>query len=416
MDDFTAGLKTPLCENGKINLWVTFASQLFLDIHSTLREDISRGFHELRTTAEKMERSVKQALHIHKACPWLDVKHPIFDSIFTQTQYLKQDLFQFAKSINGFPIGEPFFWLKQHPLVAGLFIYHLTALYQEASMMFVNNSGAIMFAGHLYNAVRQEKLLGIQWNVMEYLMLLHKNFFVGDRPTNAQDYCKRFRLACGASAVEFAKYKRKKEGVQLSKRGQMEFSILAPVFLTFIGRYCCIECTFELSTKDLERILTQNEGKIQKTPHQKQHTKCSHLLRKSISNEQGQRQSYARLTYRDLLEGIRSSLDSEVSKFSFDYLAVHRVCWVMLRAVDDRSPEILTAMQGLSYCNHEHEHHFSCLVSSILMSAGAIERLNSQLAKKKEPPVTCGLMKLTASIIHEHIQGASSALASEAGS
>jgi len=76
----------------------------------------------------------------------------------------------------------------------------------------------------LYNAVKQEGLLKRTWPDMELVISFHTKgcIFVGGKPTNVEEYMKRFALSMGLSAQAFAPNKRKaKRGpdVPLSSKG-----------------------------------------------------------------------------------------------------------------------------------------------------------------------------------------------------
>lgn len=118
-----------------------------------------------------------------------------------------------------------------------------------------------MYAGHLYNAVRQEKLLNTQWDHMK-LFMLQDNFFVVDRPQAPDKYLKRFVLSLGASASTFAKNKRKQK-IEESKKGSRVLEELAPISRMFQERYCKTGTRADIAPEDLETILSEGmwEGK-----------------------------------------------------------------------------------------------------------------------------------------------------------
>jgi len=84
--------------------------------------------------------------------------------------------------------GEPFKLLKQYPSLCGVWLFSLMYLTQEAGVAFCNAWGSVMCTAHLYNAVRQEKLLQSIWKDMELVLLLQDddNMFVGNRPKKAE--------------------------------------------------------------------------------------------------------------------------------------------------------------------------------------------------------------------------------------
>jgi len=108
------------------------------------------------------------------------------------------------------PDPEPFRLLKQYPLLCGLFTFVLKTRAQEIGLAFANAWGSILYASHLYNAARQEKLLLKSWTDLELLIALHspERFFVGDCPKSLEEYLERFLLSMGYSATAFASNRR----------------------------------------------------------------------------------------------------------------------------------------------------------------------------------------------------------------
>ena len=84
---------------------------------------------------------------------------------------------------------EPFRLLKQYPLLCGLFMFVLKTRAQRLGIDFVNAWGSVLYAGHLYNAVRQEGIITKPWKDMEILFAMHgeERIFVGDRPKGLEE-------------------------------------------------------------------------------------------------------------------------------------------------------------------------------------------------------------------------------------
>lgn len=157
---------------------------------------------------------------------------------------------------------EPFRLLKQYPLLCGLFTFVLKARAQKIGLAFANAWGSILYAGHLYNAARQEKLLPKTWTDLELLITLHspEMFFVGDCPKNLEEYLKRFLLSMGYSATAFASNRRKR-ALAPSARGPRRLTELCKVGALFAGRYCnndrnvSVSILSELFIPSLDRIM-----------------------------------------------------------------------------------------------------------------------------------------------------------------
>ena len=160
------------------------------------------------------------------------------------------------------PDPEPFRLLKQYPLLCGLFTFVLKTRAQEIGLAFANAWGSILYASHLYNAARQEKLLLKSWTDLELLIALHspERFFVGDCPKSLEEYLKRFLLSMGYSATAFAS-NRRSSALAASARGPRRLTKLCKAGALFAGRYCnndrnvSVSIFSELFIPNLDRIM-----------------------------------------------------------------------------------------------------------------------------------------------------------------
>lgn len=218
----------------KIPLWLVFAAQIFLDIHHVLREDVGRAFSDLSNSAQLISASIEETLQFHASLrveTWPPSNDRVLKSILARIDdWVKTDPIQRARKRLRRPEGEPFKLMKQHPLLCGLWAYHLKALFHKVGVVFAGAWGSIMYCAHLYNAVRQEKLLHRRWKDIELIMKLQEgNIFVGDPPKTPEDYLKRFALSMGYSASAFARNKRPRGSLlEASKTGPRGMQELAP--------------------------------------------------------------------------------------------------------------------------------------------------------------------------------------------
>lgn len=419
-DELTSGLRKTLCETGKIPLWLTFAAHLWLDTHHTLRNEVSRAYDDLYEASVKMGGSIKEILDFHRSLRvdnWPRSNDMAFMILLERIEWVvEEDTLQDARRRAGRPVGQPFDWLKQHPIYAGLYLYHIKAMFQEMGITFVGAWGSVMYAGHLYNAVRQEKLLNTRWDDMELLFVLHENFFVGGRPKTPDDYLKRFVLSLGASASTFAKNKRNQQMGE-SKRGPRSLTELAPVARMFHQRYCETGARTDLAPEDLETILSKGMWEENEEESAEMSAADGQDLRVFARSEQPskeQRHRRRRFTPPQLLRALRNSLGAEALEFSFDYLKMHKICWTLLRAVERQCRPHLTQMFGPMYI--EHENQLPYVVSYVFMAATKTDRINAVIAKKKEKVVTSALLVEAAGVLGEHIRdGVGAAVSREMG-
>ncbi|EFR00963.1 hypothetical protein MGYG_03965 [Nannizzia gypsea CBS 118893] len=244
-----------------VTLFLSFATQVYLDIHHTLRADVRRGLSDLMATAEMIDESIKENLQYHKSLRimgWPRSNDAVLEKI---QQYI--DLW-----VNRDPVGEARRRLKQppkehhmmlssHPLLCGLITYSLKAPFQELSLAFTDAWGSILYTYHLYHAVRQENLLRNKWLDMDVIMGIQEKVFVGDQPKTPEDYLKQFALSMGWSAAAFAK-DRRQGALPVSSRGPKYLKELAPVAQMFKSRFSEGSQQTDWTTADIEQIISKS--------------------------------------------------------------------------------------------------------------------------------------------------------------
>jgi len=85
-------------------------------------------------------------------------------------------------------------------------IYKLNARLTMLGTFYDPRRGTILATLHLYNAVKQAKILDKIWPDMEYLISLHtpEHLFLGSAPTQRKDFFKIYQLASGLVVMNFA--------------------------------------------------------------------------------------------------------------------------------------------------------------------------------------------------------------------
>lgn len=265
-----------------------------------------------------------------------------------------------------------------------------------------------MYAGHLYNAARQEKILSRSWKDMEMLIGLQsaEKMFVGDRPTGVEDYLKRFLLTMGYSATVFANNRRKNASIA-SSRGARGLHRLCKVGTLFEGRYCknmpTVAWTRESITPIIESMLTSDEEdsegdkkgkkKDKKIKARKVKQSSSGALLRKTKNHRS-----SNVPTLDFLELLANALHAEGLELSLDYLRLHRFCWMLLRRVNEVCKPKLLRIYGPGYLEKEHQLPF--VVGYILMTATTTSRVaHVLLPKKGEMEVSSQLLKTAAECI-----------------
>ncbi|KAL2816714.1 hypothetical protein BJX63DRAFT_430095 [Aspergillus granulosus] len=381
-DEVTRGLRM-MFDTHNIPLWLTFACQIFLDIHHALRESVDKGFHDLKSSAKVVEMSIKLNRNFHSKLrikTWPKSNDTAFEALLEYiTMWVDHD---FTKQVKERHMiwnpSESFKLLKWHPLLCGTRAYNLKARYQDIAITFQGAWGSVMYSAHLYNALNQERLLSKPWVDMDLVLSWHDEIFVGDPPHSPENYIKRYSLSMGYSAASFARDRRQTGRVPESKTGPKGIQPAAPVSRMFFDRYVQGSGQIGFSESDLEQILTtavweeddQDDGtfSMQRNSESKPKFKTKTPPKK--------------LTLTSLLKTMRNTLQSEALEFTFDYLALHRTCWRMLRTLREACEPMLIKIHGPEYLENETQLPF--VVGYIFMAAMGVDLLGKELAKKDE--------------------------------
>ena len=266
-----------------------------------------------------------------------------------------------------------------------------------------------MYAGHLYNAARQENLVPKPWKDMEMLIALQspERFFIGNQPKGLEEYLKRFTLSMGYSATMFAKNRRKNTPVA-SIKGPRGFSQLAVVSRLFKGRYLSNEPSVSWTRDTIEPIIASkledsdddDDDSTAATPNPAQnntdtppHSSSSRKERRKPTNNRvkpaasgvqirmATSSEPTTMSLASFLERLAHALHAESMELNFDYLSLHRSCWTLLRSVNDACKTHLR-IYGPGYLEKEAQLPF--VVGYIFMACTGTAQIEGLLSRKIE--------------------------------
>ena len=238
----------------------------------------------------------------------------------------------------------------------------------ELGIDFANAWGSIMYASHLYNATRQEKLLSKPWKDMELLIALQstERLFVGDIPKDLEAYFKRFLLSMGCSSTVFASNRRRNAPIA-SARGPRGLSELCTAGTLFKERYCSNGHSVTWTTESMRPII---EAKMEDDSDSEDAVmKKSPRVKTAISGSLIRRPKRMSKTIPtiDFLRDLAHALHAETLELSVDYLRLHRFCWMLLRNVNEMCKPQLLEKIGAGYLEKENQLPF--VVGYIFMVA-----------------------------------------------
>ncbi|KAL8772294.1 MAG: hypothetical protein Q9209_002506 [Squamulea sp. 1 TL-2023] len=416
-DDFIRGIRD-LGPGYNIPLWVVFAAHAFLDTQHVLEHDLASGHDDLQRIGTLIKESIEENLEFHTSLrvnTWPTQNDmPLRQLISEINRWVLRDLVgEKSKKIRqgyGMPQAVPYSLLRQYPLLCGLLTFALQSRFQDIGVAFANAWGSIMYTAHLYNAVRQEKLLQSSWKDMELVIMMQSSavLFVGDAPTNLEEYFKRFLLSMGYSATAFASNRRTNVGAMASARGPRSLRGLGKVGKLFGDRYCNNAPTVTFTRESIQPLIDAKTdgGSDDKEEQGKNSSKVKQatsgtLLRKS-------KRSGTSISTLAFLEDITNALHAEQVELSIDYLLLHRTCWESLRQVNVANKPKLLEMYGGGYLEKENQLPF--VVGYILMAATQTKKVANLLLPRRTEEVTSKLLATAGEAIEKFTKSAGDTL------
>ncbi|KAK6372635.1 hypothetical protein LTR64_004553 [Lithohypha guttulata] len=393
-DGLTQGFRVML-NSRKVHIWTMFAAKLFLDVHHLLRLAEGVPFKQIQGLGKHLKESWLLTLRMRDSSQdtlWPDgndraVQGNLLDAI---EQWLEGDIIQ--KGIEQLVQGKvsapqgKFRLLQQHALLCGLLAFYLQATAQRTGVLYANALGVVLYTGHLYNAVCQERDCETAWADMDLMINIQteERVFVGGKPNNAQDYFKRFCLCMGYSAETFAANRRQHVPLAAS-RGPRSLEIKGDMSHILYENSCegsgsCLDKIEELINNKF--VVDKDDGnedppepdteKVAIRKRTKGETKAflRHKLRKQ-----------AALSPVELLLAMQAMMSQEVPMLAFDYFHLHRACWMMLDTIQQVLHQRFSKYFEAGYLETKSQLPF--IVGYIFMVASGSQKTAERLGLKK---------------------------------
>ena len=330
-DEVSVGLLTMFRTND-IHLWVCFTFQIFVDIHHTLREEVSRGYRELhsfgiRTHSSLQNFSKRFSKYPETIWPKLDrekllcVQDTIKKWILNDALLIQRaTIFGARFNAECYP-GKPYGLLSQHPLACGLLMFAISLKMRQEGLRLANTSGWTRDAAHLYNAAQQERLISVPWIDMDHLIGFEstERVFVGQAPKNPQAYHQHYSLVEGVSVASFARNRRQQANI-MSKRGPRGFGDSSLISGLFHKRYCIFTDEMYVTVDYLEALLAERA----RTPGNRF---------PSISSAHRSWMLLHKPSSLDVVALIKDYISVEAPKALFDHFAMHQRCFGLLMTI-----------------------------------------------------------------------------------
>jgi hypothetical protein len=354
-DELTNGLLSMFAAK-TIPLWVTYASQIFLGIHHTLRTDVVRGLSELRASGIRANESLKKYFDADKRCTsdgWSSSNEETVKEISRLIdQWIIGDAFAQVKTIllRSSSTVEPYSLFRRHPLLCGLLQFRMYTLLQEAGITLANAWGSILYVAHLYNACRQGAYLKDIWPDLELVMDIHtrERMFSGRIPTTPEEYLKSLALMLGASPQSFARSSRVSQ-LKFSKKGPKRMIPNSWVADVFHNQY--FETGNATLTLDTIQRLLHDQKIVASTSLIAWESKDQSLLQLQWAKSH-------KMTPLQLLDTLRRAIIIEEPMLRLDYFSLHLRCLELLRSLRTVLDDKLRQYFGNNYIENETQLPF----------------------------------------------------------
>ncbi|KAI1859910.1 uncharacterized protein JN550_011829 [Neoarthrinium moseri] len=422
-DEFLRGMEE-LNTTNKVPFYLVFAAQVFVDIHHMLRGQATEGFKELERHANFMIKDIKEHLEFHKNLrvdTWPKANDQfIMDRLKLVSDTLEDPVYKtkvkfwhkMRMSIP--PTVEPNRILKMSPVLSGLLLYRFKSQHREIGLAIANAWGSVTYTAHLHNALQSEKLVAGKWQdmMLARTILGDSTFFVGDPPTNGEDYMRKFSLQAGVPFAAMTSTRRKNTALE-SKAGprgkqllfySLPFNLaglelhdndhcstglcqfitltsmrinefvgiksehLPPVSSMFFDRYVNgsrrVDWTAEQVDQVIELSLYEEMGSEEEGTlmfgqiEEPEKIKGKQRASGNGGKKRKKASEGAVLSPEQLIHQLTFALNNEKLELSFPWLTMHRSCWRLLRAVKDGCDAHLRETVGPVYMEKESQLPF----------------------------------------------------------
>lgn len=344
-DELLRGLRLLLTNKDKaLPFWLGFATAIHLDIRRVLGQQSEKPFWAMMRYNMAIDDSITQNFEYYENSTikgWDQVDgNKRLTRLQNEARWFTENPLYKAIESTGLLTSrnnKEHTFLKMHPLFCGLWIHYIRTTYHLLAAQFERCWGGILYTGHLYNALCNEKLISDdeKWDDMELFYRLQggkDKFFVGAAPTERDNYHKQLCMMMGFSATSFiASTRNKTRKLVPTKAGPRSLMAQGKVSSMFHNQYRPSMEGIKLSVDDVQAILNKKSSSPQKTPQ---------------------------ATPSQLIHQLALDIEAEIPETSVDYLAMHRQCWDFLRSIKTAVDPYFIRVAGPGWIERDHQLPF----------------------------------------------------------
>ncbi|KAF4456759.1 hypothetical protein F53441_1195 [Fusarium austroafricanum] len=350
---------------GKITLEMAFAAQIRLDLNYLLKDKASQGFHELEKHVKYMKAQLEafndtlsrpdtpyatenQQEHINDTIECFDL---LLEDDGPETRRNQESLERV-----GIRKPETHKALKLSPVHSGICLFHARADMSRTTLMVTKHTGTFTSMTHLYNAVRQLKMLEAPWPDMEAFegCFETRDFFVGGKPEDLVDFSKRLLIQLGAplSSIIPKRNGESSRKAEFFRSRIIGMNLNAPVSFKYDLTHIRREGQANLSWEELNDILSLSKYKETKSDGGKrvfgplsleEKKKLKKRLLQPKSKNPGQASP---LVPEVLLRSFTLALAAEARELAFPYMVMYNMWLAVLEEIKGRCIPLLQGVPG----------------------------------------------------------------------
>ncbi|KAI2472398.1 hypothetical protein F4781DRAFT_445354 [Annulohypoxylon bovei var. microspora] len=397
---------------------LSFAGQVFLDIHHHYKENVTKAF----------DTMIQQMIHIKNELEdyrKFQDRHPTNKPRLNESR--RENLERISTSLdgiisdasfdtrvdicNGLGVPKPrrrHGFLRRNPVLCGHILLHFQSEYQQYEFSMLNSDPVLITASHICNALYTEKLLGEPWSDLVFLtrIMPKSAFFVGEHPPSGLDNCyRRLLLQLGFPASTFASNRQYPPSGNATLK-QREIPRTAELLCIFSEKYKFMKKTesanwtrefIETSLKksDFKELFNENRGNARAVQHMT--TKEIRERNRALQDPKRRARSVrTHMSLEDLLEGLRTSLVAETTCFTFPFLTMLRMAWECLEHVKRACDPLIE----VCYPNYSRQSSQIDQFATYLLAASAKEAASNVGQKPK-------VLQVAAAAVSEFIHSGS---------
>lgn len=363
-DEITTGL-VGFVKDKKIPVWLTFATQILLNVHHGLRHTNSKAFNNLRLSALRTKKIIEEYWNLSKTFTskpkfWPKEGDESIKAVHSAVQAWVTDnaLYQFKKysfprnvedKLQASGLVEKHFLLRSHGILCGLIAFNFTLNMQQIGLSLINQWYDVVQMAYLYNLAQQAGVSSFRWPDMDVFIDLHgaEHTFIGGRPKTADESIKKLRMATGISSPsDFARGSRNTT-LRTPAAGQSNVRLMEPsvaVKNIFQDRYL-MHGPSKISVDNVDKLIKEISSDDQSQPGQKAQLTATSGLK--LMHYRWARTH--RLGALQLLAAIKQGLYTEEPRLQFNYFGMHKRCIEILRRIQAKEDHKFRQYFGSKY-------------------------------------------------------------------